>query len=508
MKPTSLIVDPTRLRLQYLIPSEEQLTLVVQTIQEIARCPRCQHSATRVHSRYCRQIADLPWNGLPVTWRLEARRFFCEQPGCSQGIFAERLDGVLASFAHRTQRLEEALVLVALALGGEAGSRLAREWGVKVSPDTLLRLVKARQLPTGQRVRVLGVDDFAFRKGQRYGTILIDLERHRVLDLLPDRQAQTLATWLKEHPEVEILCRDRSSTYAEGSRQGAPQAKQVADRWHLLHNLVEALANLLARQLGALQAAVQAETALVPPEAAPVPASEGTGEPAGAAPQHPPAAPRRGRPPKEKRCGGRRSQVPPFHDYLAQRWQAGVRNRRQLWRELLDQGFAGSERAVARYLAPWREGGPTAPRPPGAPRPRAPTGKRRTPSPRQVSWWLLQEATELEAAQQQYVARLLAHAPLIGQAQALAQEFFGIVRQQQTDPLEAWLAAVRQSGIGEFQALAVGLANDQEAVQAALELPWSNGQTEGQVHRLKAIKRQMYGRAGFELLRARVLPAA
>jgi transposase len=198
----------------------------------------------RVHSHYERTVCDLPWRGISVTLKVRSRRFFCENRECERSIFCERLPEI-AAHARKTERLEEALTMIAFELGGEAGARLARELGLPISPDALLERIRRTPRLGAGRVRVLGIDDWAKKKGHSYGTILVDLERHRVVDLLPDRTAETLEKWLKAHPKIEVVSRDRYQPYIDGIRAGAPKALQVADRWHLLKNLTDAVERVL-----------------------------------------------------------------------------------------------------------------------------------------------------------------------------------------------------------------------------------------------------------------------
>jgi transposase len=533
------------------------LQVVTTTTRKRARCPCCGRRARRVHSRYARTMADLPCGGTRVRLHLRARRFWCLVPWCRRRIFCERLPDLVAPRERRTARLQACLRRTAVALGGEPGARLATADGMPVSPRTLLRLLRDIPPPAAGPVRALGVDDWSRRKGRTFGTILVDLEAHRVLDLLPDRTAATLAAWLGTHPEVEVVSRDRAGAYADGIRQGAPQALQVADRFHVLKNLTEALERTLSRHHRALRAAAQAVAQAAAEAAA---RAGGTGDPTRSTPggNRPTKAQQEQQSRRARRLARyqevlglhrqgcsqlqiaaavgmgpntvrrylradgfpERAPVPArgsglrrYEPYLRERWAAGCDNAAQLYRELHGQGYRGSASNLRRLLGHWR----SSPGRPGrrGPQPTGPVASRGAPpppvhaySPRQATWLLLRAPDTRTDEERAYVDHLLEVCPAVARLQALARAFHDLVRRHDLAAFSNWLDQADQSEFPELQGFAAGLRADRAAVEAGLTLPWSQGQVEGQVNRLKLLKRAGFGRQHLDLLKLRLLRAA
>jgi transposase len=537
-----LLADPVALKLAKIIPQAGEITLVVETAKTKAVCPDCQTTSTRLHSRYERRLADLPWAGTAVRLRLRTRKFFCPNEDCHRRIFCERLPAVVAPYGRRTLRLNEALTVIGFALGGNAGARVSRRLALGASADTLLRRVRSAATEPKPAVRVLGVDDWALRRRERYGTILVDLERRHTIDLLPDREGSTVENWLKANPGVEIVTRDRSAAYTEGIRKGAPSAIQVSDRWHLLTNLTDAVERVLnSRQSQVREAAsvvIKSQISLVPAVIN-----------AGSTTMLSSRSGRESEQNREKRYARylqviklrkqglamhviaralkmsrmtvrgyieadgfperapartRNSQLEKYAPYLHQRFAAGCDNATQLWREIVTQGYNGKVRMVRRYLWRLRD------------RIKALGTKRqleiqstadnfKSPSSRRAAWWLIKEVSELTAEQRLFVDQLICLCPDVGKIRDLAASFRRMITRREAEQFEKWLAKSRQSAVTEFRSFAEGLKKDQCAVLEALRSPWSNGQVEGQITRLKMLKRQMYGRANLDLLRARVL---
>src|SRR5215475_9206491 len=260
------------IRLTEVIVEDQSVQVQLTAIAPTALCPDCATPSSSVHSRYQRRLADLPWGALAVHLQLLVRKFVCRNFTCARRIFTERLPDVAAPYARKTRRLVNALRAIGMALGGEAGARLAAHLRLPTSASTLLRLVRATPTPHTPALQAIGVDEWAWRRGHRYGTILVDLMTHRVVDLLPDRSAATVAAWLAQHPTITVVCRDRSDLYADGIRRGAPEAVQVVDRFHLVQNLRQALEAFLIDHRAVLQAAaISTAMALTrPPDPLPI----------------------------------------------------------------------------------------------------------------------------------------------------------------------------------------------------------------------------------------------
>jgi transposase len=507
-----------------------------------ATCPSCGTASAVVHARYRRQPADLPWRGYPVRFVLTVRRFRCANPACPRSTFAEDFGEFLPPRAQRTREATAYLRRVAYTSGGEAGARLVEGLSLKGSPDTLLRLLRRDPLPAIVVPRVLGVDDLSLRRRQTYATLLVDLETHRPIDLVEGREAEALAVWLVQHPGSEVIVRDRAEAYAEGARTGAPQARQVADRFHLVHNAGAALEELLKTRRRRLEVA-----------SAPAPAPAASDSSLGPSDGEPPkleallsptkqllAQQRAARiarwekvrelaangvsqrqiaddlgmsrktvrrlirtpmPPRNQvqhpRPGGLRSPtLQPYLTYLQDRWQAGCHNVAQLFRELVGRGYPGSRSLLQQAIYSWRP-----------PRRRRKPPERKRSRRLSVRWLCLRAPDHLDADERAALTTLLAEDPDLSTGYDLLQRFRSLIAGRDRPALAGWLADAQSSGLAPFVALANGIVADRAAVEAALTTEWSNGPVEGHVNRVKLLKRQGFGRYKLDLLRRRVLAA-
>jgi transposase len=514
-----------------------------------AVCPRCGAASSRVHSRYGRRLADVAIGGRPVLIELSARKFFCDAPGCPQRIFAEQVSGLTARHRRASPLLRGMWEKIAWVVGGRPGARLAGGLAVPTSRWTLLRLLRAApEQPVGS-VRVVGIDDFAVRKGQIYSTVVIDMETHQPIDVLPDREAETVKRWLAGHPEVEIICRDRAGAYASGAATGAPQAIQVADRFHLWQNLGEAVDKIVFAHRGCLAEPVAADDMETEADQAVTQTDvvEGATE-LPTVDDHGPedavvglSSARLVERTRERyeaiavlRAQGKglrviareleldRKTVRRFATaasvqdllvqmtsragllddhlpYLQQRWNDGCTNVDALFAEIRQRGYRGSVRTLYRHLQPLREASP----PP--PRQASPPPLVATPKPRRVARWIMTHPDHLSDDDQLRLTAILDRCPQLRATRAHVGAFAVMIRDLRGDRLDEWADRVLADNLSPLRSFINGLRGDLAAVTAGLTLPWSNGPTEGTITRIKSLKRAMFGRANPDLLRRRIL---
>jgi transposase len=436
-----------------------------------APCPTCSTLSERTHGSYMRSPQTLPILGMQTILHLKVRRFICDHSKCLRKTFAEPIDEVVPRFGRRSRRLNEFLNILAFETSAESTARICGKLDIMISADTILRFLRSKTIPPPKDVRILGVDDWAFKKNYSYGTILVDLEAQRVIDILPGRTAETLANWLVNHPEIEYIARDRSKEYRVGIERSVPKAIQIADRWHLLLNLRERIQRTLPEVLKQSRKSYSQRAI-----ARALDLSRGTVRNyirSVSFPDHFKGVPRP-------------SKIDRYEAYLRRRWTQGIRSSTELWRELQALGYEGKRKSVHRYLRRFRDRHPPK-------------------TMLQLTWLFVKDQGKLSNEELDYLKCLFDGSEEVASLYQLVQRFAGIVRERQAEQLENWLLDAERSPFKPLSNFAFGLREDQDAVKNALLYPWSNGQTEGQVTRLKMIKRQMYGRANFDLLRIRIL---
>ena len=487
--------------------------ITVRPTSEASACPGCGTRSDRVHSRYRRHLADLPISGHPVRLMVLARRFYCHAVLCGRRVFTERFDAdVLAPWARRTARLEHIVHHLGLALGGRPAASFARRLMVPVSNDTLLRVVRQHGSPRFIPPAVIGIDDWAWRRNQRYGTLICDLERRKTIALLPDREPATAQAWLADQPQITVVARDRGGAYALAAAKALPNAIQVADRWHLMENASRAFLDAVRRSMRQIRAAIGAATInLDLLTAAERLQHEGylrreqdntvilglakigvtikdivrsTGHSRG-------LVRRIVRGQRSDVFRVRESSLELYLPWLDERWAAGERNGAALWRQLKTQGFRGCLRVVTEWVGRHRQ----ADKVDGA--------LSRAPAARTIARLLTIERDRLSKSEAVTVAAIEGGVPLLVEARGIAAAFH-MVRKRSSAVLEPWLERGQSSLLASF---ANGVLKDKAAVAAAITSLWSNGQTEGQITKLKLVKRQMYGRGKLDLLQARVIGA-
>jgi transposase len=539
-----------------------RVRLMARSRAEQVPCPRCGTVSGRVHGRYRRQLVDAAIAGAAVVLDLLVRRFRCQRPDCAVVTFAEQVPGLTSPHARFTPAAEQVVTSIGMALAGRAGARLAVRLGVRAGRDTMLRRVRAVPEPPVGPIPVLGVDDFAVRRGHVYGTVIVDIERRRPVDVLAGRDSEPLRDWLRGHPGVQVICRDRAGAYAEAARTGAPDAVQVADRFHLWQNLGKAVEKTVAAHRDALReppadnpadnpgagsdSGSNGETACPAGDVADDPADDPAGGPAGD--------------PAGASTGD--GQPPPMTVALPQK--AIVVRTRQRYADVQDLLTQGASRAqVARRLGldphtvrrfanassveellvktdraskidpfkehlhtRWNAGLTDAARLTTEitalgyagseqtvrryvrrfrdDRPAPPPGPV-PPTVRDVTRWIMTRPDRLDPDDQTALKTVLARSAELDRLTGHVQDFATMLTKLEGHRLDAWIAAVEADTLTPLTRFGTGLRTDLAAVTAGLTLPHNSGPVEGTVNKIKMIKRQMYGRANLDLLRKRVI---
>ncbi|MEW1599381.1 ISL3 family transposase [Streptomyces sp. NPDC093808] len=501
--------------------------LVVEAVSTArpGRCPDCRKQARRVHSTYQRSLDERPLGHRQVIVRLRVRRYFCDRRSCSRKTFVEQVPGLSERHRRSSTGLTGWLCSIAIEHSGRPAARLCRRLRLTAGRTRLLRLLTAPTV-SDRAPRALGVDEFAFRKGCTYGTVLVDVEAGRVVDVLPDRTSETFAAWLTEHPGAEIICRDRASAYTKAVKDAAPNALEVADRWHLLQNLSTAVEKTCHQHRDCLRKRAEDETATEVPEVTPMllPPAE--------LPRtqiiertrhryediHRLLEKRRTISAIARRLNLDRKTVRRFRDTDLDQLLASARERRpngvlepfkaylnarfteaqgqvsgtRLFLEIQARGYRGSRQVVCKHLAALCAG-------------TAEPVRADIPSPRKITSWIMRPRETLIDRQNERLLQVRLACPDITRACDLARAFADLVRHQRGYLLQEWIRQAEQDAPKPMKGSAGFLRQDLDAVTSGLTLPWSSGVVEGHVNRMKTLKRAMYGRASFELLRTRIL---
>ena len=537
MKETCLLSLPEGMQIDQISLTENGLLIEIAATSATSCCPSCSHPSSSIHCHYRRTLRDAPCVGRQVQLVLTVRKFCCRNPYCERKVFAERFPDFVEPWARTTIRHCHQITSIGLATCGKGGTRLAARLGIQTTRPTILRRIMALPGALASSIVYLGLDDFAFRRGYRFGTLLVNLESHCVVDLLPDRQAETAARWMRQQPDLMVISRDRGGEYASAAREGAPQAIQCADRFHIVKNLTEAVQVLLAR----CQAEILAEHK--PDE----PGQDAQNKPIISIEEWRPLEPahvekvrlarragrygryqqvvelskqgiatkeiagrvglsdrtvrdwlKQGAFPEAQKRRKKQSSFDPFAANVLKRWQDGEHNGLVLWQEIKNQGYTGTDRSVYRYLKTLKQ-----------------TEVRASLNPARLQkysvnaaiWLFVRDPKKLNELEREDLAAFCQASAALKKAYDLLQDFLSMAHKREGQRLDVWLARAAQSGLPELQSFVSGVEKDKDAVQAGLTWPINNGMVEGHVTKLKLIKRQMYGRASFALLRQRVLHA-
>jgi len=503
------------------------INIYVQSRQKCCLCPNCCEPSTKIHSYYIRKFKDLPTFGKACRIFLKSRKYYCPTAECPLKIFTERYEDHFKPSKRTTNRLEEKLLNTVLELGGRPAERICRNFSVPVSDTTLLRLINRVPLPDLGVLTAVGIDDWAFKKRKRYGSILVDLTTRRVVDLLPDREEKSLTAWLRKQPEIEIITRDRYGKYQRAATKGASQAIQVTDRWHLLKNLGEAFTKMMTREYGRLTRSLvpQSDGNLIEiPQVLPV--KEPQIATTGILKQRYDEMKKlqaKGLSIKgiARQLGMHRntvrkymltdtlvrksykdsSMIENYFNYIKKRLEEDSSlYLKALWSELRQMGYPGGYSMLSEALAYYgiRIGKK-------ARKKELPQQSGSFFKPSNAAMLFLSPEKKFNKIQKELIHKLCKSSSGLECALLLARDFRNLMENKLGNQLRGWIERVQHSGISEITAFANGLLRDYQSIENAISLPWSNGPVEGNVNKLKTIKRQMYGRASFELLRKRLV---
>lgn len=521
--------------------TSEKLVITGQATRRSANCTNCGVRSAHYHSSYTRLMRDTPIGLKPVWLEIQVRRFRCHNEQCKQKTFAEQFPDLVGRRRRHTHRLMANLAQIGLSTGGEAGVRLAKKLAMHTSPTTMIRLIRHLNTSVTRTPRIIGIDDWAFRKGRTYGTIIVDHELGKPIDLLPSSAGEVVKEWLEQYPSIEIVTRDRSGEYRDAITQALPEATQIADRWHLLKNMGETIERHISKRYKSLRQSMakwakddavdlDTENGEKRRRYAPEPEREAIHTARTEARQavYDAVKARRAQgayttdiarefnlsrttvsrwinseslPPDTRGRFKRKCLIDEYEAYLHDRLTEGCTNQSQLWREICKQGFTGNRELVSKWV---RENGMS----PRAKSANLPIEKDMiaVPRPRALTWLLIRRKDEMDE-DEQYLLKLLMKDTKIAELRQIAHKFMQMIRNQSANEWDSWLETCCQSAVKELRNFAISLQRDEAAVYEAIRQPWSNGPTEGHVNRLKFLKRQMYGRANFDLLRLKVLLA-
>ncbi|ARO32622.1 ISL3 family insertion sequence transposase protein (plasmid) [Rhizobium sp. NXC14] len=482
-RPSDLV--PTGFIAERITHIDDETCILLSRAGATAACPACGRMSRTVRSRYRRQVADLPLSGKRVRLPVQTRRFACDAVLCGRQIFAERFGDVLPPYARRTGRLEHVVHHLALALGGRPAARFAQRLMLPVSNDTLLRVIRRQGPPSSTPPSVIVIDDWAWRRNHRYGTIVWDLERRRPVRLLPDREPATAEAWLRQNAQIQIIARDRGGAYGLAAARALPDAVQVADRWHLMENASRAFLDAVRKSMRQIRKTLGA-TRVNPKLLTAAERLQYEGylrrEQTNAAVM---ALTKDGMTIKEivRRTGhsrglvrqvlrgqridvfrSRESSLESYLEWLDAQWAAGKRNGTELWRRLRAKGFRGSRRVVSEWATRRKRADKA-----------DAESLTRTPS-RTIARLLTTSRDNLTKSETVTIAAIESGVPLLITARDIIADFHLMIRRKAESQLASWIDRARDSLVSSF---GNGVVKDIQAVRAAIVSPWSNGQTEG-----------------------------